>query len=73
MNKAGLGHYRLKEDPITFHDLRDSFGTTAVQVFPLSDVQAYMGHADIKTTMIYVHHVPREDAAERLSRAFAAA
>lgn len=73
LSKAGLGHYRLKEDPITFHDLRHSFGTTAVQVFPLSDVQAYMGHADIKTTMIYVHHVPREDAAERLSRAFAAA
>lgn len=28
-----------------------------------------MGHADIATTMIYVHHVPRVDAAERLSAA----
>jgi site-specific recombinase XerD len=27
-----------------------------------------MGHADISTTMIYVHHVPQVDAAERLSR-----
>jgi len=40
-----------------------------VQVFPLSDVKAYMGHADIQTTMVYVHHVPADDAAERLSRA----
>jgi len=38
-----------------------------VQVFPLSDVKAYMGHADIATTMIYVHHVPRHDAADKLS------
>jgi integrase len=28
-----------------------------VQVFPVSDVKAYMGHADIATTMIYVHHI----------------
>jgi integrase len=27
-----------------------------------------MGHADIATTMIYVHHVPQNDAAEKLSR-----
>ena len=40
---------------IRFHDLRHSFGTLAVQVFPLTDVKAYMGHADIATTMIYVH------------------
>jgi integrase len=32
-------------------------------------VKAYMGHADIATTMIYVHHVPQHDAADRLSRA----
>ncbi len=59
---ADLGHIR-------FHDLRHSFGTLAVQVFPLSDVKAYMGHADIATTMIYVHHVPQVDAAEKLSAA----
>jgi len=39
----------------------------AVQAFPLSDVQAYMGHADVATTMIYVHHVPKVGAADRLS------
>ena len=27
-----------------------------------------MGHADIQTTMIYIHHVPQHDAAERLSQ-----
>jgi integrase len=47
-------------------------GTLAVQAFPLSDVKAYMGHADIQTTMIYVHHVPQHDAAERLPRTVAA-
>jgi hypothetical protein len=25
-----------------------------------------MGHADIATTMIYVHHVPQHDAADKL-------
>jgi hypothetical protein len=48
--------------------LRHSFGTLAVQAFPLSDVQAWMGHADIATTMRYVHYVPKHDAAERLGR-----
>jgi hypothetical protein len=30
-----------------------------------------MGHADVSTTMIYVHHVPQHDAAARLTEAFA--
>ena len=37
-----------------------------MQAFPLSDVQAYMGHADIATTMVYVHHTPQHSAADRL-------
>jgi len=65
LDRAGL-------ERIRFHDLRHSFGTLAVQVFSLSDVKAYMGHADIQTTMVYVHHVPAGDAAERLSRAVSA-
>lgn len=52
---------------IRFHDLRHTFATLAVQAFPLSDVKAYIGHADIGTTMRYVHHVPRNDAADRLT------
>lgn len=54
-----------------FHDLRHTFGTLAVQVWPLSDVQAYMGHADIQTTMKYVHFVPKTDAARKFSEAIA--
>jgi integrase len=45
-----------------------SFGLSAVQAFPLSDVNAMIGHADISTTMRYVHHVPQDDAADRLSK-----
>jgi integrase len=67
LDRAGLEAMRTKPEPITFHDLRHTFGTLAVQAFPLSDVKAYMGHADIQTTMIYVHHVPRHDAAAKLS------
>jgi integrase len=61
LERAGLRRLRP-------HDLRHTFGTLAVQAFPLSDVRAYIGHADIQTTMVYVHQVPQHDAAERLSR-----
>ena len=29
---------------------------------------AMMGHAEISTTMIYVHHVPQHDAADKLGK-----
>jgi integrase len=51
----------------TFHDLRHTFGTLAAQVFPLHEVQGFMGHADIQTTMRYLHHVPKHDAAQRFN------
>ncbi|MEX2196528.1 MAG: site-specific integrase [Thermoleophilaceae bacterium] len=70
LERAGLGHLRTKEPPLRFHDLRHTFGTLAVQVAAISDVQAWMGHAQIQTTMIYVHYVPQHDAADRLTRAF---
>ena len=44
-----------------------------MQVWPLHDVQAYMGHADIQTTMLYVHHVPKGAAADELTATVAAA
>ncbi|HYM80605.1 MAG TPA: site-specific integrase [Candidatus Limnocylindria bacterium] len=59
-------------EPLRFHDLRHTFGTLAVRVFPLTDVKAFMGHADIQTTMLYVHHVPQHDAADKLSAALSA-
>lgn len=64
LDRAGLRRIR-------FHDLRHCFGTVAVRAFPLSDVQAMLGHAHITTTMRYVHHRPGADDADRLSRAFA--
>jgi integrase len=66
LDRAGLKRLRL-------HDLRHTFGTLAVQAFPLSDVKAYMGHADIQTTMLYVHHVPQDDAADKLTEVVAKA
>lgn len=71
LHGAGLGHMREKDNPLTFHDLRHVFGTIAVRAFPVTDVQAFMGHQSITTTMRYVHHVPRHDAAAKLSAAFA--
>jgi integrase len=72
MEAAGIDR---KEFParggFVFHDLRHTFGTLAVQVWPLSDVQAYMGHADIQTTMKYVHHVPKTGAAREFTEAVA--
>lgn len=67
LRRAGLGHKRLEDPPLRFHDLRHTFGTLAVQVWPLVDVQSYMGHANISTTMIYAHHVPKHNAADALS------
>jgi hypothetical protein len=32
-----------------------------------------MGHADVVTTMRYVHHVPQDDAADRLTEVFRSA
>lgn len=65
---AGLGHKRTEAKPITFHDLRHTFGTLAVKVWDLPTVQGYMGHSDISTTMGYVHHVPKTEHADQLSR-----
>jgi integrase len=59
--RAGLRRLR-------FHDLRHSCITMMVQIFPLSDVQVYAGHANIQTTMKYVHFLPHTDAAEKLGR-----
>ena len=67
LEDAGLGHKRLEAKPITFHDLRHTFGTLAVGAWDLPRVKAYMGHADISTTMGYVHHVPKTDDANALS------
>jgi integrase len=57
--RAGLRRLR-------FHDLRHSFGTMAVRQFPVTDVQTWMGHADIATTRKYIHYAPQPEAAAKL-------
>jgi len=68
LDGAGLKDKRIGSDPMVFHDLRHTFGTLAVEVWPLHDVQAYLGHANIQTTMIYVHFQPKAAAADKLSK-----
>lgn len=67
MQSATVDRDRGTGKQFVFHDLRHTYGTLAVRIYPLSDVKAYMGHADIATTMLYVHHTPQHDAAEKFS------
>jgi integrase len=55
---------------LRFHDLRHTFGSLAINRASIVQVQAWMGHADIKTTMRYLHHKSRADEAEILAGAF---
>lgn len=71
LDAAGLGHLREGEDPIVFHDTRHTFGTQcAAKGIDLRRIQSWMGHADIQTTMRYLHYVPAHDDAARLTAAF---
>ena len=74
--RAGFADKRSDRDPhgnaqspIRVHDLRHSFCTWAVNVWPITNVQSYAGHRDIKTTMRYVHHQTKADDA-RLAAAY---
>jgi len=55
---------------LRFHDLRHTFGSLAITRADIVEVQAWMGHADIKTTMRYLHYRDRGEAARRLGEAF---
>jgi integrase len=63
LDAAGLRRLR-------FHDLRHTFGSLAINVASIVQVQAWMGHADIQTTMRYLHHKSRANDAQLLSAAF---
>lgn len=55
-----------------FHEMRHSCGTMLAALgVPLRDVQAILGHANIQTTMTYVHATPeaQAEAARRIGRA----
>ncbi len=57
--------------PLRFHDLRHTFGTRMIAKADIRRVQEWMGHADVQTTMKYLHYVPREDDAALVAEAFA--
>ena len=44
--------------PLRFHDLRHTFGTRMIAKADIRRVQEWMGHADIQTTMQYLHYAP---------------
>ena len=56
---------------LRFHDLRHTFGTRMIAKADIRRVQEWMGHADIQTTMKYLHYVPREADAALVAEAFA--
>jgi integrase len=64
--QAQAGIKRLR-----FHDLRHTFGTRMIGVADIVRVKEWMGHADIETTMRYLHFAPRPEDAALVAKAFA--
>jgi integrase len=56
--------------PLRFHDLRHTFGTRMIAKADIRRVQEWMGHADIQTTMKYLHYAPRPEDARLVAEAF---
>jgi integrase len=52
-------------------DLRHTFGTRMIAKGDIRRVQEWMGHADIQTTMRYLHYAPRQEDARLVTEAFA--
>jgi integrase len=66
---AACGRAELRA--IRFHDLRHTFGTLAVRgAESIVELQAWLGHAEVRTTMRYTHYREQQDAAARLAAAF---
>jgi integrase len=63
LERAGLRSLR-------FHDLRHTFGTRAISKADILRVKEWMGHADVATTMRYLHYVPRPEDARLIAAAF---
>ncbi|HWF56703.1 MAG TPA: site-specific integrase [Solirubrobacteraceae bacterium] len=64
---------RAELRPIRFHSLRHTFGTLAVRgAESIVELQNWLGHAEVRTTMRYAHYREQQDAAARLSAAFRA-
>ncbi len=56
--------------PLRFHDLRHTFGTRMIGKADIRRVQEWMGHADVQTTMKYLHYAPRGEDAQLVAEAF---
>ena len=56
--------------PLRFHDLRHTFGTRMIAKADIRRVQEWMGHADVQTTMKYLHYAPRDDDAALVAAVF---
>jgi integrase len=67
--KAALATAGLRS--LRFHDLRHTFGTRMIAKADIRRVQEWMGHADIQTTMRYLHYAPHADDARLVAEALA--
>lgn len=60
------------DDSHTFHDLRHTFGTRmAAAGVPIRTLMEWMGHRDLKTTLIYADFAPGGQDAQLVAAAFA--
>jgi len=66
--KEALSRVGLR--PLRFHDLRHTFGTRMIAKADIRRVQEWMGHADIQTTMRYLHYAPHAEDAALVAEAF---
>jgi len=68
--RYGVALERAGLRPLRFHDLRHTFGTRMIAKADIRRVQEWMGHADVQTTMRYLHYAPRADEAALVAEAF---
>jgi integrase len=66
--KASVARAGLRR--LRFHDLRHTFGTRMIAKADIRRVQEWMGHADIQTTMRYLHYAPHAEDARLVAEAF---
>jgi integrase len=52
---------------LSFHELRHTFGTQAIRVFKIHEVQRMMGHRHITTTERYLHYTPDPEGVTKLT------
>jgi integrase len=66
--KDTLGRAALR--PLASMILRHTFGTRMIAKADIRRVQEWMGHADIQTTMRYLHYAPHAEDAALVAEAF---